>query len=59
MVEIEYCGRLSTAFGARARVALPDGVGTVALLSIAAGEAVTLVLIGDGAPVLVVDDGGA
>ena len=32
MVEIEYCGRLSTAFGARARVALPDGVATVAAL---------------------------
>ena len=30
MVEVEYCGRLSTAFGSRTRVKLPDGVATVA-----------------------------
>ena len=32
MIEVEYCGRLSTAFGSRARVELPPGVDTVRTL---------------------------
>ena len=31
-IEVEYCGRLSDVFGARARVDLPEGVATVSSL---------------------------
>ena len=32
MVDVEYCGRLSTLFGTRAKVGLPDTVATVSAL---------------------------
>ena len=31
-IEVEYCGRLSTVFGPRARLDLPEGVDTVTAL---------------------------
>ena len=31
-IEVEYCGRLSDVFGARAELALPEGIATVSSL---------------------------